>query len=69
MASQFPNIISFKLDDYRLRQLENYCYDNGVSTSRAIRVAMDMMFLRQYRKTRSNTGNTDVDAIFAAFEK
>ena len=68
MTSQYPNIISFKLDEYSLTQLENYCYDNGVSTSRAIREALAMMFLRQHRKRQGNTGNTDIDAMMKMFE-
>jgi hypothetical protein len=69
LKSQYPNVISFKLDDYSLTQLENYCYANGRSTSAAIRDALALMFLRQERKKRSMTGNTEVDAMMKVFEK
>lgn len=69
MKSQYPNIISFKLDDYALTQLENYCYETGQSASGAIRSALATLFLRQHRKTQSNTGNTDVDELMKVFDR
>ena len=68
---QFTNIISFKLDDYTLSQLENYCHDTGRNTSQTIREALQMQFLRHHRRTQGNTGNTGntaVEAVIASLE-
>ena len=69
MKSQYPNIISFKLDDYSLTQLENYCYATGQSTSGAIRSALATLFHRQHRRIQNNTGNTDVDELMKVFDR
>ena len=65
---QFTNIISFKLDDYTLSQLENYCHDTGRNTSQTIREALQIHFFRHYRRTQGNTGNTAVEAVIASLE-
>jgi hypothetical protein len=65
---QFNNIISFKLDDYTLSQLENYCHDSGRNTSQTIREALQMHFLRHHKRTHGNTGNTAVEAVMASLE-
>ena len=65
---QFNNVISFKLDDYTLSQLESYIHDTGKNTSQSIREALQMHFFRHHKRTQGNTSITDLESFKALLE-
>jgi preprotein translocase subunit SecA len=67
-VSNYNNTVSFKLDDYLLTELENYCHDTGRNTSQTIRDALFGHFFRHHKKTQGNTGNTDLESFKALLE-